>query len=96
MSISTTYKCDRCAHEQDNATQMWNVSIGFGHLSGNYSSSYCKKKEQLWCRSCMDKFDLLEGEGNPKNQTPPIVVPTLEDIIRELCRDEITNMTGAS
>jgi hypothetical protein len=43
----------------------------------------------------MEKHGLLQGDKNPKEQIPPIAPPTLEDIIRELVREEVQNLTGA-
>lgn len=44
----------------------------------------------------MEKDGLLQGKDNPKEQEPPAPQPTLEDIIRQIMREEITAMTGAA
>lgn len=88
MAITTIYKCDLCGHEQDNANQMWNVGIMFTsspHLP-TVSNSHIRKMA-LWCRTCMVKHHLL-GDEKGKEVAPPIA-PTLEEMIREIMRDEI-------
>ncbi len=83
--ITTIHKCDRCGHEQDHNLQMWWVAIQLDH------SKYSSKKEKYWCRKCCDEFNLILEPPTPKEGelVPPII--TLEDVIREIIREEIQN-----
>lgn len=92
MAITTTYKCDCCGYEKSESEQMWHIYIGLQHYG---MQSSIRDKEQLWCRPCVEKHDLLRGVSNPKEQNPPIISPTLEEIIREIIREEIHSVTGA-
>ena len=94
--ITTTYKCDRCGHEQTKDTQMWNVWIGYACLpySRGYGQNGTAAKEALWCRPCMKKMAVLGAfVGDPIAPIQP--PPTLEETIREIIRDEIEAATGA-
>lgn len=96
--IITTFKCDRCDHQQDNGEQMWNVGISFSHHNSASHYPSAPTKEQLWCRECMEKMGLLGPYQAPpqKHDPAPPPAPTLEEIIREIARREVTQMTGAA
>ena len=93
--ITTTYKCDRCGHEQADNTQMWNVWIGYACLP--YTRGYGTTtgvRDSLWCRPCMETMKVLGAEReDPK--APVVPPPTLEETIREIIREEVQAATGA-
>jgi hypothetical protein len=93
MGIETKYKCDCCGHEQDNAEQMWNVGVYFGPCTLHNLSHEAGK---IWCRKCMERIGVLSGKENPAQKVPPEPLPTLEGIVRQIMREEITDMTGAA
>ena len=84
--IVTTYTCDRCGHSQPTDDQMWTVIVGIN--SGHYASQMpYKKREALWCRTCVEKLHLMPPHVlKPADLPPP---PTLEDMIREIVADEV-------
>lgn len=91
MSRRTIYKCDRCGKEQDSPDQMW--LVGFVVTSDLYRSTYRVfdpdfNHRREWCRACVEEFDLV-----PRVQTKPLPVgepqKTLEDLIREIVREEV-------
>ena len=95
--ITTTYKCDRCGHEQNDNKQMWEVAVSVQHLDSTTRVKrefhYLSKHTPIWCRACIDALGLLSG-WKPLEDASQTVAPTLEDQIREVIRDEIEAATG--
>ena len=89
--ITTTYKCDRCGYEQPDTKQMWWVEARIKHADTTYNShgSWSSRANQLWCRACIDRLQLL-GFPTPSAVKPPeIREVTFEEKLREIIRDEI-------
>ena len=91
--IVTTYTCDKCGHSQErpgSPKQLWDVGIGIEVVgsSRSYSTSPPLFHAKIWCRDCVTKAGLLlpSRTDEEKAPTPP---PTLEDMIRELIKEEI-------
>ena len=88
--ITTTYKCDRCGHSQEDKQQMWHVKIYCEHVGYVQPRQFhfLPDGDALWCRKCVDELGLLSSFVNPSaiQATPP---PTLEDQIREIVREEV-------
>ena len=86
---TTTYKCDKCGAE-DTTNKIGLVDVGvftggyrrFGSGSGNYE--YCKE----WCYQCRLKTG-LEQPKKPADAPAEVTRPTLEDMVREIVREEI-------
>jgi hypothetical protein len=98
MAIRTIYKCDCCGHEQDNNDQMWCVELFVSHYPGRgYGTSYPAVRV-LWCRKCINKFALLDrlAEHSLNKQPEPHESqrPTIEDIFREIAREEAAVVVG--
>ena len=92
MSQVTTYKCDLCGKEQDNQGQMWTIALFVKNGCTAYvgQGDYPKKKTD-WCRACMEIYSLLPTvEIKPDKVIQP--PPTIEDIIRDLVRDELGSL----
>lgn len=84
--IKTEYICDHCGTVQDTADQMWNVGIDVYPYNGKVPRQWDRKHlPSLFCRPCVDKFDLLV----PKKEEPPTPPVTIEDIITEICGEMI-------
>ena len=81
--ITTTYKCDRCGHEQPTHSQMWNVGVACDHWNGR---SAFPRSVAMWCRACVDALCLINEPPPPKAGEPPVVEPSLEDKLREIIR----------
>lgn len=93
--IVTTYTCDKCKHSQEHPQspkQLWDIGIGIetAGCSSYYSTSPKLAHKQMWCRSCVIKAGLFPPSrtDEEKTPTPP---PTLEDMIREIAREEIND-----
>ena len=88
--IVTTYTCDRCGHDQTTDEQMWQIGIWLNHFGGRYGPSREPSNIQLWCRDCIESLGLLPQAGGAKDAPPPPdPPPTLEDMIREIARQEM-------
>lgn len=85
MSVQTTYTCDRCGAKQDTYNQFWVVSVrvtSFDALPSNYD----RGKSAHWCRACCEMYGILPHTKECTVITPE---PTLEDLIREIVREEV-------
>lgn len=99
--ITTIYKCDRCGDERPTHDQIWSIGISLVSKDSEYryASTYEGTKPkylaQDWCRKCVEIYGLLhQHDAKPEEIKQPKA--TLEDLVRELAREEITAMTGAS
>ena len=86
--ITTTYKCDKCGHEQPTADQMWTVAFTFKSAEDWSSTQPAKAKEELWCRACLEKLHVL-SQHSAKEVDIPTQPPTLEEMIRQIVREEL-------
>ncbi len=85
MGITTTYKCDRCEHEQDNTTQMWSIEVGI-KSAGTNPMFLTSRQTALWCRKCVEDVHLLKiPQHEPQRDLPS--KPTIEDLVREIVED---------
>ena len=89
--IVTTYTCDKCGHEQIGSDQMWNIGISVTVYSRTpqYSHSREPLKGELWCRPCVVKLGLLPTSEAVNDPPQPDPVPTFEEMIREIIKEEI-------
>lgn len=96
MARKTEYSCDKCGHVQPLAEQMWNVRVQYQHEGSYGDSRFWSSKEQMWCRKCLENAGLVAISPATKRDEPaPEVKPTLEELIRDIARDEINSLTGA-
>ncbi len=92
MSTTTIYKCDKCGAEQLNRSQFWTVGVKAYCIDNPYGGSYedagfvsAAHKMEV-CRPCLESF----GINVQKREAPPVQpTPSLEDLIREIVRQEI-------
>jgi hypothetical protein len=86
MAVEIKYVCDKCHKSQETSEQMWEIAIAYNHYGYNAHIGN-RYHQQLWCRDCMTS---VAGFFEPvKKDAPPSPAPTLEDIIRELIREEL-------
>jgi hypothetical protein len=83
--IVTTYSCDRCGHSQTTDDQMWGISV---HLSHN-GTTHVPQHKQLWCRKCVEVVGIFPPRPSAKKAETRAPTPTLEDMLREMIREEI-------
>lgn len=98
MTTTTIYKCDKCGVEQSTDQQMWDVGVFVTHKPEGYKyteTNYIPKRIQAdWCRKCVENVGLLPSD-KPKDVEQPKPA-TLEDMVREIAAQQVTDMTGAS
>jgi hypothetical protein len=86
---TTTFKCDRCGAESvgDDTIDLLRVAVGVGQ----YFSDYSQRDSSEWCRKCR----IETGIEQPNKNTPEIIpidpLPTLEEMVRAIVREEIQN-----
>ncbi|MEE8465886.1 MAG: hypothetical protein V3S68_05360, partial [Dehalococcoidia bacterium] len=75
---------------QETDDQMWDLGVSVEHhgrRTGNYASPAVGA---LWCRKCVETLGLLPQDRGAKDAPPlPDPQPTLEDMIREIARQEM-------
>ena len=82
-----TFKCDKCGEECSGKDTIRLESVGvFWGSFMPHAKSVCKSQD--WCLICRKKI----GAVSAVNGVPPatFVPPTLEDMIREIVREEVT------
>lgn len=80
-------KCDRCGDESEKI-ELYDVILGTIKTCSSYSEDkvvprYPEWKKE-WCEKCCDKFHLLK-KVEPEKEP----LPTLEDMVREIVREEM-------
>jgi hypothetical protein len=97
MSVTTTYKCDRCSTEQATPEQFWKLRVELRSYKpfGNFDSSFAAKEAQ-WCRKCVETVHLAAPYQHVEDKEPVPPAPTFEEMLREIVREEIQTATGAA
>ena len=92
---TTTYKCDRCgAEDTTNAIRLQEVTIGipWSTLVEDYSRVGNRGRPVVqWCRKCLVETGVIQRHSEldaalPNPLPPP---PSLEDMVREIVREEL-------
>jgi hypothetical protein len=86
---TTTYKCDRCGVEDTTGEIILQyVFVG----CGEYLSDAKKRAQSVeWCLKCRIETGLISPLPKMPDIKPIEPAPTLEEMIREIVRDEIQN-----
>lgn len=89
MARKLTITCDRCEKEIVDQGQVWIVSVLFGPSNASPSAHRARHTAE-WCRVCAVETGLLPQYNPEDKKIEPInPKPTLEDLVRELAREEI-------
>jgi NifB/MoaA-like Fe-S oxidoreductase len=99
--IITIHKCDQCGKESGDtpeereALNLADVAVGVtkykysGYSGGRYTLQDDLKRVKAMCKECRAKLGLIDV---PKELPPNApAYPTLEELIREMVREEIAN-----
>ena len=82
------FKCDRCgATAEDDKNFLKRVAVGVNWGYGFQAAD--RKLEAEWCRECLIKAGLHSPQNEADEKIAPPVPPTLEDLIRDIVREEI-------
>lgn len=87
MATTTTYSCDRCKEQFDDRKNLQVVSAGVGQYWG--SDGWSVRFSQDWCFPCIESFGIALHSRERHTVKPEDHKVTLEDIIREMVREEI-------
>lgn len=91
--ITTIYTCDRCKKEVEKE-DLEGVAFGLRYYR-QYSQDYVvfprhvPGREFDWCKSCRIETGLTPVDAKLPDAKPLNPQPTLEDLIRELIRQEL-------
>jgi len=85
---TTTFKCDRCGAEStgDDTIGLEKVVVGSGRFY-----DYSQRGESEWCKKCRIETGVEKPDKNTPEIAPIDPLPTLEEMIREIVREEIQN-----
>ena len=98
---TTTYKCDRCgAEDATNALALQEVTIGlrrtgYSMVTGGaytYTDDHGRDSRPRveWCRKCLVETGILPRHPSVDAALPvPPPPPSLEDMVREIVREEL-------
>ena len=83
----TKYICDRCKSEQLTGEQFWTVRVQVNTIH-SAASAYDTGPSVQWCRACVENMGIL-----PKHKDGGMVspLPTIEEMIREIVREEVSH-----
>lgn len=91
MSVTTTYTCDRCGAQQSTPEQFWTIGVVAKHDLHTAFPKWelpLERNRMQVCRACCEAMGMVPRMVPVENPPPP---PTLEDLIRELIREEMQN-----
>jgi hypothetical protein len=98
--ITTIYKCDRCGAESVNKDELKIEGIAVGIKGYNYTSNryevidpICREKDM--CLKCRKELGFAEPKIEKDGSVNLAQYPTLEEMLREIMREEIEAATGA-
>lgn len=93
------HECDRCHKKATTPEEKEKLALGsikLGFETAYYSTSQLisiyvpnQKWEREWCRACRTELGILEDKV--KHDTPAENIPSLEDMVREIVRQEIND-----
>ena len=92
MARETKYVCDKCGHEQENHTQMWNVKVFCEHVGHAHSGTFAyhnPQKQEMWCRKCTEAVGLntaMKDKDQSHVIQPP---PTLDELVRKFIDEAV-------
>ena len=87
-------KCDRCGATAENDKDfLKHVAVGVNW--GGYGFQAADRKlEADWCRECLIKTGLCRPQNEADEKIAPPAPPTLEDLVRDIVREELANNAG--
>lgn len=97
MSTTVIYKCDRCGKESTNEKEIDLAIVGIGVKREKYSSypehnydlaDHCNRETEM-CGACRIELGILPPKKRSDGGMVAPVPPSLEDVIREIIREEI-------
>ena len=97
--------CDRCGceaetKEEKEKQQLAEIHLGFNVIHGYYSSGSVKAAHNLWskswCLECRKKLGVVQKKIQQARQEKSDNIPSLEDMVREIVREECQGLQEAT
>ena len=84
MSITTTYKCDRCGNEQITPKQFWTIVVAVNEGTLSPSSFHMSIGNKIHvCRPCLEELGIYDNRcEKEKAETPP--PPTVVHLVQQI------------
>jgi len=100
MGKTEIYECDRCHKKATTKAEqeilaLGTITVGFDVSYPSYSYSYptVRARHQVWkqelCMACRAEIGCLEDKIREADKADNANVPSLEDMVREIVRQEI-------
>lgn len=97
MSKETTYKCDRCGATSTDQKELGLCGVAVGMRTktyGSYESGFRldSQRDDLsadWCRRCCEAVGFCDTKEKAEVSGEPDI-PSLEDLVREIVREEMS------
>lgn len=94
MSRKTIFKCDRCGKVNDDNAELrlYNVAVGVSEIKYNsYAENIfllkdLQNRQEEWCEKCLK--DVGMSYSRETIEAPKDGFPTLEELVREIVREE--------
>ncbi len=94
MAITTEYKCDRCKKVVDGGESLMTVGIFTIYHGYKHSIPLTRiEKSEHWCIECRIEKG-IERPHPAFKAKPEDPAPTVEDLIREIVREEVQDTVG--
>lgn len=91
--IKVIWECDRCGAKEElpqNYVSQKMFRVAFGILDrnayGTQDPLLRSRIDQVWCEDCLQHFGLQPTPGKAA-----VPLPTLEDVLREMMREELAD-----
>jgi hypothetical protein len=84
MARRVVYTCDKC--KTDNDTDLFRVMLSVTDYTGT-KDRYAEHQE--WCEECVSSAGIQVKRPLQSQRVTPPPPPSLEDMIRQIVRDEI-------
>lgn len=98
MSLKTLFTCDKCGTVQDMTKEFWSIGVVVKEGSMTTWSLPHPGKDSIMqvCRPCLELLGIYRSPDIKPGHIAPPPPPTLEDLIVEIVRNQVTDMTGAT
>ena len=95
MAVQVIESCDRCKKVKTEKLQLWTAGVVYVYATSsrlNYTTGRSTQLHAHLCRTCMSEFGgVFETDDKNKKVEPPSPLPTIEDYVRELIANEVSD-----
>lgn len=95
MSKVTTYTCDRCGASSTDVEELEILEVrivwypNYRYNKSNQADDY-KNRKADWCKNCRVELGIIDPDVHRLEVTPIEPPPTLEDLVREIVKETLS------